>query len=330
MNDIRWAGWTINATPTEILQENGQRATIPTDTAYRFSGSAIAREAATGTVQEWSFTALVNNIAGVLSFGSAPLISETTPGAWTLDFTASTPYAALIPMFTGEAGKTISIGIASAITTLGTIYIPPITGAPGTVAAVCQDWCGGNPQRMSVYVEEPGVMARWISQAQSRFADKAECLRGVWTPTVPSTGIVALPANFGREIKDGIRWGSSDRLTQVNYTEANMATFSSTRYYSIWGSNFYVFSAAAGTLSIPYIKKPAEITVGTLSTADLEIPTDYHRDLFNYLDAMFVRRSGDFASSTALMKEFDDSANNARLDYAQKTDPVPRVRSGMF
>lgn len=200
----------------------------------------------------------------------------------------------------------------------------------GTVATLYEDWCAGDNDRERVYVSEKGVAARWISQAQERFADKSECIRSVWSPTIPVGGSIALPSDFGREIKDRVKWDANTILRQIDYPDAINGLYSSTRYYSIWGNTFYVWSAAAGTPTIPYIKKPTAITAATLSSADLEIPSDYHRELFNYFDSMLLRRKNDFVGSVQMIKMFDSAADNAKIDYSQKSDSVPRMRGRLF
>lgn len=201
----------------------------------------------------------------------------------------------------------------------------------GTVANILEDWASSDPQKMSLYVNEKGVMVRWLNEAQLQFSDRSECLRGVWEPTITSTGSVALPSDFLREIKNRVKWDSNTYLTQIDYPTANLvSTWSGTSYYSIWGSTFYVWEAAAGSPEIPYIKKPTAITTSTVSTADLDLFTEHHGSLMLYFDSMYARREKDVAGSLALLKEFHNQCDRVYNDVVRKRDVVPSTRGGFF
>lgn len=201
----------------------------------------------------------------------------------------------------------------------------------GTVATVIESWASSSPAKASVYASEPAVIVNWINEAQLLFCDKSECLRDVWSPTVTSTGTVALPSDFKREIKDRVKWDDNTYLRQIDYPTANLiSSWGSTTNYSIWGGNFYVWGAAAGSPEIPYITKPTAITVSTLSSADLEIPTEHQYILKIYLNAMMAERANDIAGHVALMKQFIQSAENAYMDVVNDNDPVPTMRGGFF
>ena len=201
----------------------------------------------------------------------------------------------------------------------------------GTIANILEDWASSTPEKASIFASEKGMLVRWLNEAQLQFCDKSECLRDVWQPTITSTGNVALPSNFLREIKDRVKWDDNTYLTQVDYpTAALVDSWGDTTHYSIWGSTFYVWEAASGTPDIPYIKKPTAITVATSTSADCELPTEYHSVLFLYLDSMFARRKDDIAGSIALLKEFQNYANQAYVDTVRKKDPVPKMRGGFF
>jgi len=200
-----------------------------------------------------------------------------------------------------------------------------------TVANVLQDWASSSPDKLSLYASRSGVLLRWINEAQLRFADKSECLREVWEPTITSTGNIALPSDFKREIKDRVKWDSNTYLTQIDFPTANLVdTWSGTTNYSIWEGMFYVWGAAAGTPEIPYIKKPAAIAIASILTADLEIPTQYHYDLFTYLDGMYARRKDDISGSIQLMQMFDNKANDVYNEIVRNVDPVPMMRGRWF
>jgi len=201
----------------------------------------------------------------------------------------------------------------------------------GTIANLLEDWASSDSDKASLYASEKGVILRWINEAQLRFTDRSECLRGVWEPTITSTGNVALPSDFKREIKDRVKWDTNRFLVQIDYPTANLqTTWSDTTHYSIWGSTFYVWGAAAGTPDIPYIKKPTAITASTIASGNLEIPTEYHGFLMYYLDSMWARRLKDIAGSYALMKQFENACDGAYVDYTRDNDPVPMMRGRFF
>lgn len=202
----------------------------------------------------------------------------------------------------------------------------------GTVATFLEDWSSTESGKESLYASEQGKIIRWLNEAQLRFSDKSECLRDVWQPTISSTGVVALPSNFKREIKDRVKWTANRYLQQIDYPTANIYStqFSDTYHYSIWGGNFYVWQPAAGTPDVPFIVKPTLITASTISSSDLEIPTEYHAYLMFYLDSMWARTQKDIAGSIALLKQFDSSAEEIYLDFVKDNDPIPTMRGGFF
>lgn len=201
----------------------------------------------------------------------------------------------------------------------------------GTVANILQNWASTSPAKASLYASEKGVLVSWLNEAQLQFTDISECLRDVWQPTITSSGNVALPSDFKREIKDRVKWDTNTYLQQIDYPTANLiTTWSGTYKYSIWGDTFYVWAAAAGTPSIPYIKKPTEITVANIATADLEIPTEYHYILKIYLNAMMAERANDIAGSLGLMKQFQKYAEEAYAEVVRDNDPVPMMRGRFF
>jgi len=202
----------------------------------------------------------------------------------------------------------------------------------GTVATFLEDWSSTESGKESLYASEQGKIIRWLNEAQLRFTDKSECLRSVWQPTITSAGVIALPSNFKREIKDRVKWTANRFLKQIDYPTANIYTtqFSDAYYYSIWGSNFYVWQPQAGTPDIPYITKPTVITASNISSADLEIPTEYHAYLMLYLDSMWARTQKDIAGSIALLKQFDNGADSVYTDIVKDNDPVPMIRGTFF
>jgi len=192
------------------------------------------------------------------------------------------------------------------------------------------DWTGDGGDRHVLFGQTKGLVLRWLNQAQLRFADRSEVLQGVWEPTIPSTGHIVLPADFIREVPNRVKWTSTKLLEKADFSTARALTLSTAQCYSIFDNTFYVFAPSSGTPSIPYIRKPEEITTATLATADLEIPTEYHNDLIVFFDAMYARRTNDIRGYLALMKTFDDKAESVGLGVKIRNSAPLKTKGGMF
>lgn len=201
----------------------------------------------------------------------------------------------------------------------------------GTVASTIEQWAANDPKKEALYTTKRGLIVSYINDAQLTFVDKSECLRGVWQPTITSSGSIALPSDFLREIVNRVKWSSTVYLTKMDYPTANLVTsFGSTLYYSIWNGTFYVWAAASGTPDVPYIKKPTAITATTLSSADLDIPTEFHHRLQTALDSYYLRTVGDYKDSEYFDKKFEQEATQAGMDFRDRNDPVPIMRGSFF
>ena len=199
----------------------------------------------------------------------------------------------------------------------------------GTVQNILEQWAAGDPKKEEIYVSVPKLALRWINEAQLRHASLSEILRTTWSPTITSTGNIALPSDFLREIPDRVKWTATQHLVKIDYPTANLVeSFSGTYYYSIYGETFYVWEAAAGTPTIPYIKKPTALT--TIATDALEIPTEFHGTLLIYFDAMYLRKEGDYAGSQVLLRQFDSQAAEDGAKYRSRRDGTMFIRSSLF
>lgn len=331
---VKWSGTSTNSSQIELMQSNLARVVISEDGADRFWGGATAFDADSGSAKEWQFTAMVKNVGGTLSFvGSVEvtdLRADSGTDGWSLTFEVDQTNKAFVPKATGESGRTISWNAYASAVGSELITVPVYVGAAGSASSLCEDWAAGDGEREKIYATERGVMAQWLSKAQEIFCERSECLRNVWTPTITSTGYVAIPSYFGREIPNMVKWDDHTRLIKIDYAKALNTIFSGVNYYSIWNGSFYVWSATAGTPTIPYVKKPTAITAASLATADMEIPTEYFHDIFYYLDSMFLRRKNDINNSIALYKMFIDAADAAKYDYGSKNDAMPMMRGTFF
>lgn len=201
-----------------------------------------------------------------------------------------------------------------------------------TALDILNEWAADSEEKQTLLKVRSGLPLRWLNQGQLRFADKSECLRGEWQPTITSSGNIALPSDFIREYPDLIKFdvGSATNppLIKIDYWEAINITFSTTSHYSIFNGSLYVWSAGALTPSIPYVKKPATLT--TIASDSLTIPTEFQHELIPYLDMMWDAYKGKLAAidKSMLLKDFDNSARSCGITFLVRQNNSPRVRTG--
>lgn len=199
-----------------------------------------------------------------------------------------------------------------------------------TAQDVINEWAAESDEKQALVSAKPALVLRWINQAQLRFAEKSECLRSLWTPTITSTGNIALPTDFLREFPDLVQWdvNTKDRLPlkKIDYQVARLRTFSLTSHYSIYNGTFYVWNAGALTPAIPYIKKP---TILSAIASDLEIPTEFQNQLVFYMDLMYDKANGKINSidKETGLRMFDQNAYAAGLKYRNRNDGLVVMRS---
>lgn len=196
------------------------------------------------------------------------------------------------------------------------------------VQSVLEDWVAGESDKYVIYPAKQDIALRWLNEGQLRFCDRSEMLRSVWSPTIDATGIISLPSDFLREIKDLVKWAPNWPLWEMDYPKASLLTFSSPRYYSIWGNKMYIWAPAAGSPTIPYMRKPRVLTSD--KNDDLEIPTEYQNALTYYLESKWLKRNKDVAGSLAMLRTFDQMADEAAARYRARRDPVPMMRGSFF
>lgn len=200
----------------------------------------------------------------------------------------------------------------------------------GTVANLIANWHGSNKDKTLFYSEYPTLVLRWVNGAQDRFANLSESLKDVWTPTIDDEGTADLPDDFLREVPNRVKWSQTVFLQKGDYATLSIANLSTTVAYAIWGNTFYVFAPSAGEPSIPYIKKPEDIALLQINTADLEVTSENQFDLINFLDAMWERQVGNLQASMVMMKDFERGIQEAGERQRSRNDPVPRMVGGMF
>lgn len=198
-----------------------------------------------------------------------------------------------------------------------------------SVKDIISDWSTDEGERLVLADQVPGLVIRWLNQAQLRFSEISQVLTGVWEPTIDSTGEETLPDDWLREVPDRVLWQTSIGLTKGDYATLKIANLSNPQAYAIWQGKFYVFGPTAGTPTIPYYKKPSEVKTTQYSTASLEIPSEYHHHLILFMDAMFARRSKDYKGYLILRKEFDQSARDAGIDFSNRRE-LMIMRGGMI
>ena len=203
-----------------------------------------------------------------------------------------------------------------------------------TALDVINEWGLGDDEKQETIKTHSGLVLRLLNQSQLRYVEKSQCLRSVWTPTITSTGNIALPTDFLYEIPDRVKRNTNNTtdifLSKIDYAVANARYFSGLYYYSIFNGSFYVWSAQAATPSVPYVRKPTIITA--LTTADLEIPTEFHHNLAPYIEAqwLYSKKQISYAEKLAIEKNFDLQANNDGLSFRTRNDKVPSVRGSFF
>jgi hypothetical protein len=193
--------------------------------------------------------------------------------------------------------------------------------------SVTMDWISISPEKQNFYRDNKELVLRWINEAQLRFVNKSEILCGVWSPTIDSSGYIDLPSDFLKAFKDRVKLGEYP-LMEMNYHDAIFQDFVGVEAYSVYNGKFYVWGAGACSPTIPYLKKPIVIT--NLLTEDLEIPTEYHNNLIDYLDALWSRKKEDYQGHLGLRTNFDNLALQAGVETRGRTNAVPIMRSSRF
>jgi hypothetical protein len=192
---------------------------------------------------------------------------------------------------------------------------------------VVMDWISISPEKQNFYRDNKELVLRWINEAQLRFVNKSEILCDVWSPEIDSTGSIDLPTDFLKAFKDRVKLGSYP-LKELNYHDAIYQDFSGVMAYSVYDGKFYVWNAGACSPTIPYLKKPVVIT--DLLTEELEIPTECHNNLIDYLDALWARKKEDYQGHLLLRTGFDNSALEAGARSRQRLNPTPIMESSRF
>lgn len=192
---------------------------------------------------------------------------------------------------------------------------------------VIMDFLSISPEKQNFYRDNKELVLRWINEAQLRFVNKSEILCGVWNPTIDNTGSIDLPDNFLKAFKDRVMLGDYP-LKELNYQDAIFQDYTGVEAYSVYNGHFYVWNAGSCSPTIPYLKKPTVIT--DLLTEELEIPTEYHNNLLDYLDALWARKKEDFQSHLGLRTSFDNLALQAGVETRNRTNAVPIMQSSRF
>lgn len=176
---------------------------------------------------------------------------------------------------------------------------------------ILNEWMSENEEKQIFYRSKPTLIRRWLNQGQLRYVDKSEILQSVWTPTVTGSGNIALPSDFLREYPDRVlNTTSLPPLCKIRYWDAINIVWSTTTHYSVYNGKLYLWAAAAMNPTIAYIKKPTLITDET--TADLEIPSEFHHNIILYLDIMWERKMEKISilDEQKLLSLFDEKAQN--------------------
>lgn len=174
-----------------------------------------------------------------------------------------------------------------------------------TAEQIISDWMTADEEKENFYSTHKGLVLRWLNEAQLRYADKSEMLRGIWTPTL-TNGSVALPSDFIREFEDRVKKSATEyvALMKIDYQDGNLINWGSAELcYSIYNGYLYCWGGV-GSPVIPYIKKPSTLSI----SSTIELPTQYHSNLIIYLDAMYLKQTKDYQGYTVLLGQFDNNA----------------------
>lgn len=203
-----------------------------------------------------------------------------------------------------------------------------------TALDVVNEWAADSEKKQDIVKTRSGLLLRWLNQGQLRYAEKAECLRSVWTPTITSSGNIALPTDFIYEFADRVKRDTSMVtdyfLKKIDFQIANARAWSGLTAYSIFNGTLYVWAPGAATPSIPYCRKPTVLT--TLSSDSLEIPTEFHSALVEYMDLRWDRdmAGGNYSTYSAMLKDWDMTARSQGTVWKLRNDRVPVLRSNFF
>ena len=192
------------------------------------------------------------------------------------------------------------------------------------------DWIGTEKEKNTLYSVSPELVVRWLNEANQRYCDLSECIRDVWLPVLDATGVTELPDDWLREAKDRVAWTQNVYLTAIDYPTAIVRRFTGTFYYAIWGNRFYVFSPAAGTPTVPYIRRPDPITTTNLATYTLDVLREKQQNMIQFLDSKWARYNNDISGELELRNLFDEQARQDGQNLRDRREPAPLIRGRWF
>jgi hypothetical protein len=202
-----------------------------------------------------------------------------------------------------------------------------------TALNIINEWAVDSEEKQKTVKTRSGLVLRWLNQAQLRYVEKAQCLRSVWLPSVPSSGNIVLPADFLYEFPDRIKRNANNItdifLVKMEYPVADARYHVGLYFYSIYNGTFYVWAKMAATPSVPYVRKP---TVLTSYSSDLEIPTEFQGNLIPYVEAkwLYSKKEITYPQLLQMQSAFDLQANNDGLTFRTRNDKIPSTRGSWF
>lgn len=203
-----------------------------------------------------------------------------------------------------------------------------------TAQDVINEWAADAEQKQNLVKTRSGLLLRWLNQGQLRFANQSEILRAEWKPSVGSTGIITLPTDFLYEFPDRVKretTATSDYyLRKVDFPIANARSWSGLTAYSIWNGSLYIWAPSSCNPNLPYVRKP---TVLTTMASDLEIPTEFHETLLEYMDIRWDRDQVGKTKYPEFKAELEAWDQQARADgnrWKVRDDKSPVMRSNFF
>jgi len=195
---------------------------------------------------------------------------------------------------------------------------------------ILYDWIGTDREKNTLMASSPELPIRWLNEANQRYCDLSESIQDIWQPIIDSTGIAPLPDDWLRDIKDRIQWTNNVYLTAIDYPTALSRRFTGTFYYSIWKGQFYVWSPAAGSPIVPYIRRPDQITVSNFATYTLDVLREKQQNMISFLDSKWARYNKDVKGELELRDLFDEQARRDGQNFRDRREPLPQIRGRWF
>ena len=183
------------------------------------------------------------------------------------------------------------------------------------------------------YSIQIGLILHWFNRAQEDLSVEGEELqKELSLVSVDGTLSYSLPSDFLRELV--VKRGSDlTPVDRIKYEDGLVTSFAAgaVRAYSIFNGSFYLWPTGDGsTYTIPYIKKPASITVSNYKTANPDVSTQYDQAIVPYLLSRYWRVKGNKKLSNEFLAEYRVMRDETRRRSWFLKNPSPTLPSSWF